>query len=266
MNSSPFVPVAGIRIWDPWSRGPVGPGPRLRLSHPGRPDRKYDLTPAGSGSHALHDAPLLAGGTTGAILEIDDPSRRILPLRAVVDLQPGRLLANPLPSAPDAPEGSFAAFPDPSRLPPAGWICLRADLRRAGRDPLEPCPWALVEIRSGSQVLARGVSDAKGALVAAFPPPPPKDRPIGMDPDLPFEPREWPLEIHFGWSPARLTDSVPTLSDLASQPVVAAVSSIPGRFDAVPVRPGENILVSGTRPAPGATPADAASSFLFLQA
>ncbi len=247
-------PLVGIRLWDPWSHTPSA-GIHLHAIHASRPDKRFPLTRSSSGVHTLHPIPHLDHTAeflpTGLVVELDDASAQVLPLR----LEP-TLPSDGIWSSVDdafsgiAPEGSVPLFAHPIRVPPPGWVCLRASLRRAGSDI--PVPWAIMEIRHESRLVAIGLSSPTGETVAAFAPPPERQRPITRSADQPFDRRIWSLDIAFRWSPDRLTDSVaPTLASLASlasQPEVAAQADVADKFKKLHCGPGETILSSGPRP------------------
>lgn len=105
-----------------------------------------------------------------------------------------------------------------------------------------------MEIRHETKIVAVGLSSSTGEVVAAFAPPPERQRPIGLPADQPFDRKIWSLDVSFRWSPDRLTDSVPALAALASQPVVAAHANVVDKFKQLQCGPGETILSSGPRP------------------
>lgn len=244
------APLAGIRLWDPWSPGPSD-GIRLHATHPARPGGRTQLARSSSGIHTLHSIPHLDRSPgflpTGVSVELGDASGGVLPMRLEPTLPCDGIWSEIAPVfAAIAPRGCVPVFPHPSRRPPAGWVCLRASLRRGS--PEEPVPWAIVEVRHASRLVAVGMSSPSGEVAAAFAPPEPARRPIGMPLDEPFEPAAWSFEVAFRWSPDRLADSVPALADLASQPAVPAASDPPGKFANIRCGPGETILSSGPRP------------------
>jgi len=258
------APALGLRLWDPWTRREIASGPEvvLRLDH--RPGRPWALSRTPSGAHVLHDGPPLGGSPSPARLEATDKTRQILSVRAGLSLpMDGAWSFDPL-TAPGAPDGTIPVFAHPSRNAPAGWVCLRANLRRKTNG--KPVPWAVMEIRLGAELVALGLSDPQGAVAAALPAPAPRKRPMGLPDGTPFETAAWTFSVKFRWSPDRLADDIPDLSDLAAQPVVDTDTTPDGSMDSVVARPGDNILVSGTRPAWGEPATDDRSSFLFLKA
>jgi hypothetical protein len=258
------APALGLRLWDPWTRRAIAPGPEVSLVADYRPDRIWTLSRSPSGAHVLHIGPPVGAGPAPARIEVADKSRRVLPLRSRFALpHSGPLALDPL-SVPGAPEGTFPIFPHPSRPTPAGWVCLRACLRR--KTTGKPVPWALMEVRLGADLVAVGLSDAEGAVAAALPAPPPRKRLMGLPESTPFETAAWTFSVTFRWDVARLSDDIPDLADLAAQTAVEADTSPDEAMDAVVARAGDNVLVSGTRPAWGEPPSDERSSFLFLKA
>lgn len=244
------APLAGIRVWDPWSPAPSD-GIRLHATHPARPGGGTPLARSSSGIHTLHSIPHLEHSPeflpTRILVELGDAHGQVLPMRLEPSL-PCDGIWSDVGSAFSgiAPAGNVPLFVHPCRRPPAGWVCLRASLRRGS--PEEPVPWAILEVRHASRLVAVGMSSPSGEVVAAFAPPEPARRPIGMPLDEPFDPASWSFEVAFRWSPDRLTDFVPALADLASQPAVPAASDPPGKFANIRCGPGETILSSGPRP------------------
>jgi hypothetical protein len=244
------APLVGIRLWDPWNPTPSDEI-RLHASHSARPGKRYPLARSSGGIHALHSIPHLDGSPSflpaQLLVELDDPSGQVLPVRLEPTLPSDGIWSDPGEAFSGiGPVGSVPLFVHPRRRAPAGWVCLRASLRRESSNA--PVPWAVVEVRHGSRILAVGMSSDSGEVVAAFAPPAPGRRPIGMPLDEPFEPGSWTFDVAFRWSPDRLTESVPSLSDLASQPAVPAASDLPDKFKNIRCGPGETILSSGSRP------------------
>jgi len=258
------TPALGVRLWDPWTRRETATGPDVTLVSDNRPDRIHALSRSPSGAHVLHIGPPVGGGPTPARIEVSDKTRQILSFRSKLSLpRSGSWASDPL-SVPGTPGGCTPVFPHPSRNSPSGWVCLRAHLRR--KTTGKPVPWAVMEVKLGSAVVALGLSDANGAVAAAFAPPPPRERPMGLPEATPFETAAWTFSVKLRWSPDRLADDIPDLSDLAAQPFVDADVSPADALGTVLARPGDNILVSGTRPAWGEPATDDRSSFLFLKA
>lgn len=258
------APALGLRLWDPWTRREIASGPEVCLVADHRPDRKFALSRSPSGAHVLHAGPPVGAGPATARIEVTDPSRQILSITARLSLpRSGTWAFDPF-AVPGTPEGATPVFPHPSRPCPRGWVRFRADLRRESNG--RPVPWAVMEVKLGTDLVAIGLSDAHGALAAALPAPPPRKRPLGLPDATPFETSAWTFSVRLRWSPDRLADHIPDLADLAAQPFVDADTSPSDALGAVFARPGDNILVSGTRPAWGAAPADDRSSFLFLKA
>lgn len=103
-------------------------------------------------------------------------------------------------------------------------------------------------------------------MAAALPAPPPRERPLDLPADQPFETAAWTLSVRFRWEAARLSDPIPDLDDLAVQPAAGADTDVADALEAFVARAGDNILSSATRPAWGEAPATDRSSFLFLNA
>lgn len=244
------APLVGIRLWDPWNPAPSD-GIRLQATHSARPDRRTPLTRSSSGIHTLHSVPHLDHSPeffpTRILVELGDESEHVLPMLLEPTL-PCDGIWSDVGSAFSGivPAGSVPLFVHPCRQPPAGWVCLRASLRREATGA--PIPWAVMEIRHETKLVAVGLSSSSGEVVAAFAPPPERPRPIELPADQPFDRRIWSLDVSFRWSLDRLADSTPALADLGSQPVVAARSDIADKFKNIQCGPGETILSSGPRP------------------
>lgn len=243
-------PLVGIRLWDPWNPTPSDKI-RLHAVHSARPDGRAPLVLSSSGIHALHSIPHLDHSPeflpTELLVELDDPSRQVLPVRLEPTL-PCDGIWSDIGTAFSgiAPAGSVPLFAHPCRQAPAGWVCLRASLRRGSSNVA--VPWAVMEVRHGSRLVAAGLSSPSGEVVAAFAPPAPARRPIGLPASEEFDTRSWSFDVIFRWSSDRLTDSAPALSDLAAQPAVPATSDLPDKFKSIRCGPGETILSSGPRP------------------
>lgn len=243
-------PLAGIRLWDPWSPKPAD-GIRLHAVHPSRPGKRFPLARSSSGVHTLHSIPHLDHAPeflpTALVVELDDPSRQVLPVRLEPAL-PCDGIWSDIGTAFSgiAPAGSVPLFAHPCRQAPAGWVRLRASLRLGSSNVA--VPWAVMEVRHGSRLVAAGLSSPTGEVVAAFAPPAPARRPIGLPASEEFDTRSWSFDVIFRWSSDRLTDSVPALAALASQPAVAVQADVPDKFKTLRCGPGETILSSGPRP------------------
>lgn len=209
------------------------------------------LARSAGGVHTLHSMPHLDHSPsffpTGLVVELEDPSDQVLPVRLEPTLPSDGIRSDPGEAFSGiAPGGCVLLFVHPRRSAPAGWVCLRASLRRESSGTA--VPWAVMEVRHGNRIVAVGLSSLAGEVVAACAPLPERQRPIGLPADQPFDRRIWDLDVSFRWSPDRLTESVSFLSDLASQPAVPAASDLPDKFKNIRCGPGETILSSGSRP------------------
>lgn len=164
--------LGALRCVDAATRAAIEPP--LRVSADGARIRRngsglYVLVQADAlaAHEAAFDAPpaLPAPGTVTLAIEVSDPSMRYLP----------RLVSLSLPRdpAPDAPAAQslftpveLPMYPSPAGTTGVNWSLLRVTVRDDGGQALGG---ALLIVRSGGQVLARGLSDGRGEALVAVP-------------------------------------------------------------------------------------------------
>ncbi len=254
--------LLGIQLWDPWAPSLSPSSVRVRAQHSLRPGRWQTLSRSASNCHVLLSIPHLVGRIDAShqeqiLVEVDDPERRILPLRFEPLVPCDTFWFNvPAEFSNLAPAFHVPTFAHPARTCPAGWICLRADLRRESDETI--VPWALMEVRLGSDLMTIGMSSNAGSITAAFPAPPDRIRPASMPSSEPFDTKRWIFDLTFRWSSARIGNDSPSLTDLASMPIVAALSAPSTQLTTLECSTGETIMSTSS--------SLANSSFLLIQA
>ncbi|MDT7602290.1 MAG: hypothetical protein QOF61_287 [Acidobacteriota bacterium] len=113
------------------------------------------------------------------VMEVVDTQRRFQPFSLEVDL-PVRGIFNwvsPLDTSPPSPQAhaSIPLYSATARGAPPGMALIRAELRDAtAAAPAEaPAAWAVVEASYEGELVARGITDARGSLALIFPYPQP---------------------------------------------------------------------------------------------
>jgi hypothetical protein len=158
------------------------------------------------------------------VVQVQDRSRRFLPLRFHVDLPldyPGVYK----PAGHSSPLGYASArvylFSAPSRPVKPGLAVVRGCLydRRADR----PAAFALVDILHNGRMW-HGLADERGCVAIFFPYPPFIEQLGASPPALSLAEQVWPLALRVRYDPAltlNLTEGeLPPLADLCSQPLV----------------------------------------------
>ncbi len=187
------------------------------------------------------------------LVDVRDDTGRFLPFALHV-LLPARGLAlppcvdalwpielpSPLASSPaSATVPSYVPlFSTPARTTPAGRATVRARIL-TDRASGAPAAWAVLELRRAGQLLARGIANTRGEVVAMFaypePPDPPPTSPGGGAgaPTVPLAEQSWPIEItvrhraDMPTYPVGTRDAVPDLCELLQQPSTAVFTSSP---------------------------------------
>ncbi|MCX9158480.1 hypothetical protein OPU71_20350 [Niveibacterium sp. 24ML] len=234
-------PGLGLRLEDPFG-GALGSGLKVTATPPdsGMPPQRLQPTP--SGHWVAHGLPGLRGwenAETGDPLalarefeiKVEDPQARVLPTRFRLTLPQNRLARlrcpGPLPGDPPIEHFPIPLFATPARPAPAHWACLRASLRElplADPDKAAPAAWALLEVRQGATLLARGMADARGELMVCFAYPEPAD--AGGVARSAFD-HQWPLTLTVRYQ-RQPSESIPLLCALLAQPACQIARSVAG--------------------------------------
>lgn len=193
----------------------VGAGLSVVVYPKSQPLSPAEARPNPSGVYVLHRAPGLdAGFAFGAgddlfwsqlppprvyVVEVTDSEGRFLPFSFEVSL-PHRgiyewqspLVGSPADSPPERERlPSVPLYSAPARRTPFGFAAVRAELLDADRDA--PAAHAAVELSFAGQLVARGLSDARGRLALLFPTPAPQRTGVASPADSPPGPRHAPL-------------------------------------------------------------------------
>lgn len=198
------------------------------------------------------DAWALASPPQPHLVDVRDNTGRFLPFALHV-LLPARGLA--LPSCGDAlwpielpsplaqsPVSALVpsyvpVFSTPARRAPAGRAVVRARIV-TDRANAAPAAWAVLELRHGGRLLARGVADPRGEVAAMFAYPEPLDPPPtspggGAAPAVSLSRQSWPIEItvrhraDLPTYPLGARDAVPDLCEVLQQPATTVFTSSP---------------------------------------
>lgn len=105
-----------------------------------------------------------------------------------------------------------------ARQAPAGTAVVRADLMNAVTGG--PAGWAVLEVRLGGQLLARGVADAQGHIVLIFHYPEPRQLATGSPPSTVRKPliqQTWPVDLQALYTPVTPVPAIPDLCHVLNQ-------------------------------------------------
>jgi hypothetical protein len=183
----------GLRLWDEGTAAVVSDALEVSAALEGRSEVVHAARSA-SGQFVFHALPGLGGfdrGERGYDREQPPPGARryvvtvthrrgeFLPVRFVCeapqwDLAEPAVATGPRPLEPfcrHAPRPSLPLFPAVSRAVGDSVAVVRAELHRTD-DPPGPARWALVEASCDGEVVGRGLADAGGRVLLAFPYPP----------------------------------------------------------------------------------------------
>ncbi len=213
----------GARLRDGVTGRPVAEGLRLRAWPGGDLRRPATVARVNSGAvWHLQDLPGLREAEFGEgdddywatvqrrpfLLRVDDPQGRYLPFSLTVELPVRGLFGFDEGASP--PTAELPLFSAPTRPLPEACVVLRAELREAASG--RPAAWALVTARIGGRLAGRGLADAAGRLLLAFPFPEPVRPPLTSPPPAVAEPA-WQVDLQAFYRPA---DPVPEFPDLAA--------------------------------------------------
>lgn len=140
------------------------------------------------------------------------------------------------PPAPRLAPSYVPLFSAPARAVPAGRAAVRATFVR--RSNGAPAAGAVLEVRLGTHLLARGIADHRGAVVAMFAYPEPVTPSAtspggGSAPSVSLTNQWWPLGITVRYRathatyPAGAPDALPDLCELLGQPLAAVHTASP---------------------------------------
>jgi hypothetical protein len=253
-----LIAPLGVKFWDVATGAYVSDGLNV-TAYPDN-DRLHSTqaAPNRSGTYVLHHAAGLRDFEMGAgnllftdslparrpfTVEVRDEQRRFLPLRFGADLPFKGLFELPAGLPSDLSVGSgVPLFSSTLRTAPAGMALLRAELYEApsvqpdGVLTSKPAAWAMLEARTGGELLGRGIADELGRIVLIFAYPKPHDSisSSGSSPappftaGLPFLQQEWAIQLDAYYEPLSVfspltplspnsATSIPNLSDLVGQ-------------------------------------------------
>ena len=259
----------GIGLWDVVGKGLVSEGLSVRVRALAGTEVASTTMAAAtrSGVFAVHGLDRLRAFESGSqgldswivpspprphLIDVRDGAGRFVPF-ALHILLPVRGLATPPcvdalwpieVASPLATSPASAAVPmyvpifsTPARDTPAGRATVRARILtdRASEDA---AAYAVIELRHAGALLARGIADARGDVVAMFaypepPDPPPTSPGGGSTPPVPLVNQSWPIEVAVRYRadlpsyPVGAADAVPDLCDVLQQPIIAVFTSSP---------------------------------------
>ena len=179
------------------------------------------------------------GRFTPFVTHVAIPSRGLAISECVLDLWPTVLASPPSPGLPPSaePPAFVPLFGTPARAVPAGLAAARATLVNSVSGA--PAVWAVLEVRYGGALVARGIADARGEVVAMFaypePPAPPTTSPTGgATSPQPLAMQSWPIEIAVRYDadlalyqPDPRTTPLADLCELLQQPFATVRTSSP---------------------------------------
>ena len=183
----------GVQFLDPLSASFVREGLNVELYPAAKPWRRVRAHPNAEGVYVLHDGPGLGRASRGRgdeaywaappesrayRCEVTDLGGRFQPVSFAARL-PFRGLFHPECASPPAP--GISLFSAPARPMPGALAVLRAELVDAATG--KPAAWALVAAECLGSEVGRGLADAEGRLLLAFPYPEPERRSRPSPPD-----------------------------------------------------------------------------------
>jgi hypothetical protein len=183
----------GVQFFDPLNAAFVREGLNVELYQAGQPRWRVRAQPNAEAVYVLHDAPGLGRASRGRgddaywaappesrayRCEVTDTGGRFQPLSFGVRL-PFRGLFRPDCASP--PASGISLFSAQARSMPGALAVLRASLLDAVSG--KPAAWALVAAECLGSEVGRGLADAEGRLLLAFPYPEPERRSRPSPPD-----------------------------------------------------------------------------------
>ncbi len=180
-----------------------------------------------------------AGRFTPFVTHVAIPSRGLAMPECVLALWPTVLASPPSFGSPPAaaPPAFVPLFGTSARAVPAGLAAARATLVNSVSGA--PAEWAVLEVRYAGALVARGIADARGEVVAVFaypePPAPPTTSPTGgATSPQPLAMQSWPIEIAVRYDadlalyqPDPRATPLADLCELLQQPFATVRSSSP---------------------------------------
>jgi hypothetical protein len=244
-----LIAPLGVKFWDVATGVYVSNGLNVRVYRDDDRLHSVQASPNGSGTYVLHHAPGLREFEMGVgnpqftdtlparqpfTIEVTDSERRFipfkfeagLPCKGLFDWQ--KTITESLPLDPPPNNPSVPLYSATLRSAPPGMAVLRAELYESPAEEINdvritrPAAWAMLEARSGGQLLARGIADEKGRIVLIFAYPAPHDSsssfstsPAGaFTAGLPFRQQEWTIQLEAFYEPSTLSSPPASLSPL----------------------------------------------------
>jgi hypothetical protein len=157
-------------------------------------------------------------------IQVLDASERFLPCTFLVDAPFHGLNFPIIPGSPPTFDlTGVPLFSAPSRSAPPGLVVVRTSLREYGRSA--PAAWAMLEISylsGGKNVVARGMADRHGELIALFAMPEGARRGFSASPPVPNRQIQYPATLRFFYEPLSPPEGIADYTHRLAQPVVDA--------------------------------------------
>lgn len=246
----------GLRFFDAATAAQVGDGLIVTATRADMPAATLRSLLTPGGIHAFHRLPGLPvvdppdqpdpwsppPATREYRIEVTDAAEQFLPCTFVVEA-PFRGFATPQlgDSPPISTHAGIPLFSSPARRVPPGCVALRASLHEF--DTGAPAAWAVVEltyVSAGLRLVARGMADEHGELLALFPAPEGPRRGFASSPPTSARTTQFSAEVRFHYeSQAPAEERADYGRRLVALPADAFTASSPHRLVA------EALLVLG---------------------